>query len=119
MVDGFKLVVPRVRPQAASLNALTSVLDTFGNSLLRPEFHSRAALMSFPSGHAATAAGLAATLCWLAPKGRPVFATMAVLACLQRLVGGSHYLSDLCFGAALGLLAAWLCLPKSPPISQV
>lgn len=113
IVDGFKLLVPRVRPQAALLSGPISALDTFGRELLRPELHSRAALMSFPSGHAAVAAGLAATLSWMVPKGRPVFASFAVLACLQRLVSGSHYLSDVCFGAALGLLGAWLCLPRS------
>ena len=111
VVDVFKLLIPRVRPKAALLDSQISWIDTFGHELLRADIHSRASLMSFPSGHSAVAAGLAATLSWYYPRGSRVFSTFAVLACTQRLVSGSHYLSDVCFGAALGLLGAWICLP--------
>jgi len=115
LVDGLKLAIPRVRPRYAELAGDVGAFDTFGRQLLALADHSRAALMSFPSGHSAIAAGLAAVLCWLHPAGRPVFITLAVLACLQRLLSGSHYLSDVCIGASLGLLAAWLTLHRGWP----
>lgn len=110
LVNGLKLVVPRVRPRFADLAPHVGAVDTFGRQLLEVGDHSRAALMSFPSGHSAVAAGLAAALCWFHPPGRVVFLSLAALACLQRLLSGNHYLSDVCIGAGLGCLGAWLAL---------
>jgi undecaprenyl-diphosphatase len=110
LVDGLKLVVPRVRPRFADLAPHLGAIDTFGRQLLELGEDSRAALMSFPSGHSAIAAGLAAALCWFHPPGRAVFLCLAGLACLQRLLSGAHYLSDVCIGASIGLLGAWLAL---------
>jgi undecaprenyl-diphosphatase len=110
LVDGLKLVVPRVRPRFADLTPHVGAIDTFGRQLLEVGDHARAAMMSFPSGHSAIATGLAAALCWFHPQGRLVFLSLAALACLQRLLSGSHYLSDVCIGASLGLLGAWLAL---------
>lgn len=63
---------------------------------------------SFPSGHAATAAGLAVALSWVYPQGRVVFTVLAVLACLQRVVAHAHFPSDVLAGAAVGiLLSRW------------
>ena len=112
IVDIFKLLIPRVRPHSAMLESSSQAMDTFGRQLLEAGSHSRSALMSFPSGHAAVAFGLAASLSWYFPAGRPAFIALAILASLQRLFSGAHYLSDLCIGAGLGLVGAWLCMPK-------
>ena len=112
IVDIFKLLIPRVRPHSAMLESSSQAMDTFGRQLLEAGSHSRSALMSFPSGHAAVAFGLAASLSWYFPAGRPAFIALAILASLQRLFSGAHYLSDICIGAGLGLVGAWLCMPK-------
>lgn len=112
IVDLFKLIVPRVRPSKAILESANSFFDTFGRQLLDSGSHGHSALMSFPSGHAAVAAGLAASLWWYLPAGRPAFVALAILASLQRVATNNHYVSDICIGAALGLVGAWLCMPK-------
>lgn len=113
VVDLVKACVERVRPNAADLAGLGSALDTFGApgwSLDRA-----ARLMSFPSGHAAAAAGLAAALGWKYPRGRPAFAALAVLSAAQRVATSAHYPSDVCFGAAIGLAAAAALVGGRPP----
>ncbi|MCA1905379.1 MAG: phosphatase PAP2 family protein [Desulfarculus sp.] len=64
-------------------------------------------LHSFPSGHAATSFALAALLCAFHPRLVWVIYPAAILICLGRVVGGSHYLSDTLGGALLGLLVGW------------
>jgi membrane-associated phospholipid phosphatase len=71
--------------------------------------------MSFPSGHAAVAAGLATALAWKYPHGLPVFACLAAAAAAQRLFSSAHYPSDVLFGAACGVAAAAVCLGVSRP----
>ncbi len=66
-------------------------------------------IQSFPSGHAATAAGLAVALSYYYPRGRWLFAIFAALASLQRLQESAHFLSDTLAGAAIGCLIAGLC----------
>jgi hypothetical protein len=68
----------------------------------------------FPSGHAATAAGLAAALSWRYPQATWFFAAIAALAAMQRVVSLAHYPSDVCCGAALGLVMAAVCLSCGP-----
>jgi membrane-associated phospholipid phosphatase len=97
------------------------VLDTFGTAAAADPamaaadwaWRKPAALMSFPSGHAAVAAGFAAALGWKYPAGRWVFFLFAVLAAVQRLSSSSHYPSDVAVGAGLALVAAslWLSEP--------
>ncbi|MCP9810290.1 phosphatase PAP2 family protein [Cyanobium sp. HWJ4-Hawea] len=111
-VDLFKLIIPRVRPGKAILENANGFFDTFGRQLLDAGIHGRSAVMSFPSGHAAVAAGLAASLWWYLPAGRPAFVALAILASLQRVATNNHYVSDIFIGAALGLVGAWLCMPK-------
>lgn len=65
---------------------------------------------SMPSGHTATAVGLAMGLTTLYPRGRWVFYSIAVLAGLQRIVTSAHYLSDVLMGAAIGIFGATMCL---------
>ena len=106
VVDLIKLLVDRVRPRAADLVAEASVFSTFGTSLLQAAHTSHSDVNSFPSGHAAVAAGFAAALGWKYPRGRPLFFAFAVCAALQRVATSAHYPSDICFGAAIGLVGA-------------
>ena len=59
---------------------------------------------SFPSGHSATAWGLALGLSLVFPRGAVLFALFALLACLQRVFSGAHYPSDVLAGAAIAFL---------------
>jgi membrane-associated phospholipid phosphatase len=112
IVDLIKLLIPRIRPRAADLASDTSLLDTFAFWMHDKSNFSHTDLMSFPSGHAAVAAGLAASLSWFFPNGKPVFVCLAILASLQRVASDAHYISDIFIGAALGLIGAWLCAPR-------
>jgi membrane-associated phospholipid phosphatase len=113
VVDGIKASLERVRPRAADLAGLVSPFATFGDGALAVERPHLADLMSFPSGHSAVAAGLAAALSWRYPHGTPLFAALAATAALQRVVTSAHYPSDVAFGAAVGLAAAAVCLGPS------
>jgi membrane-associated phospholipid phosphatase len=63
---------------------------------------------SFPSGHAANAAGGAYALARLAPEGRAIFWTLALLVSISRIYLGVHYPADVLGGWLLGLVVAWL-----------
>lgn len=127
LVDALKLAVDRVRPRAAEFAAISSVFDTFGTAAwLAPvgadvsmKLGKAADLMSFPSGHAAVAAGLATALAWKYPHGLPVFVFLAITSAAQRVVCSAHYPSDVAFGAACGVAAAAVCLGVSRPAGGV
>lgn len=110
LADGLKLMVGRLRPSAAT--DITSIWDSFVGFL--PTLNSELAGMkhyafqSFPSAHAATAAGLAAGLAIFYPRGRWLFALFALLAMTQRVNAQAHWCSDVLAGAALGLLVTAL-----------
>lgn len=104
--DLLKMLLARTRPYL--VNPDSTVWSTFGAWLPSPLASSE--LQSFPSGHTATAAGLAAALVWLYPNGRLLFPLLAVLVGCQRIVCGAHYLSDVLTGAAVGSLVALLIL---------
>lgn len=110
VVDVIKISVERVRPRAADLAAADSSLATFGAAILAGDKPHSADLMSFPSGHSAVAAGLATALASRYPHGTPLFAALAAATAVQRVVSSAHYPSDVCFGAAIGVLAAAICL---------
>jgi membrane-associated phospholipid phosphatase len=113
LVDGIKASVERVRPRAADLASLASPFATFGDAALAVAKPHLADLMSFPSGHSAVAAGLAAALSWRYPHGTLLFAGLAAATALQRVVTSAHYPSDVAFGAAVGVAAAAACLGAS------
>lgn len=135
VADSLKLVIARTRPAAMSAESWAA-RDTFGPWLpgLRRGQQRNAAgqsvgyghgQQSFPSAHAATAAGLAMVLARLYQRGRLMFALFATLACLQRLAAGAHFLSDVLVGAAIGTMTAGLFLswgigwlPAPPPASN-
>ncbi len=64
-------------------------------------------LHSFPSGHTATSFALAAVLANRFPRQAWIFYGVAGLVGVGRVVGGSHYPSDVLAGAILGLLVGW------------
>jgi membrane-associated phospholipid phosphatase len=104
----------RVRPRAADLTAAASAFATFGDSLAAT-ITSHSDANSFPSGHAATAAGFAAALSWKYPRGRWLFVALAMAAAAQRVASSAHYPSDVLFGAAVGLVCAAIVLGASTP----
>lgn len=65
---------------------------------------------SFPSGHAATACGLAIGLSLVFPRGAWLFAVFAILSCVQRVVSGAHFPSDVFAGASIAFLVAAIAL---------
>lgn len=65
-------------------------------------------LHSFPSGHTTTSFALAAVLASRFPRQAWIFYTVAGLVGLGRVVGGSHYPSDVLAGALLGLGVGWI-----------
>ena len=106
--DVVKLLIARQRPHGVDFHG--TVWDTFGQCF--PFLSAGSGGQSFPSAHTATAIGLAAALIWLYPRGRWLFATLAVLVACQRLDTGAHYLSDTFCGAAVGCLVAVACLER-------
>ena len=104
----------RVRPRAADLTAAASALATFGDSLAAT-ITSHSDANSFPSGHAATAAGFAAALSWRYPRGAWLFLALAIAAAAQRVASLAHYPSDVLFGAAVGLMSAAVFLGSTTP----
>lgn len=120
VVDVIKVLVDRVRPRAADLTAMSSAFDTFG--AVATAGHRGSNSMSFPSGHSAVAAGLAAALAARYPRATPYFVGIATCTACQRVFSSAHYPSDIAFGAAIGLLGAAACLrsersamAESPP----
>lgn len=63
--------------------------------------------MTFPSGHATAAFALAAVLCYLSPRGRVVFVTVAAGCAVSRVIMQSHFWGDVIPGAALGWTTGW------------
>lgn len=108
-VAAIKLFFLRRRPsQLSSENTGTGIAvqwPSFGSpssehGLIHDAMH------SFPSGHAVTAFAVATTLTVIYPRGRWLFFGVASLAGIQRLLAGSHYASDVIFGALIGWLMA-------------
>lgn len=65
-------------------------------------------LHSFPSGHTTTSFALAAVLASRFPRQAWIFYLIAGLVGVGRVVGGSHYPSDVLAGAILGLVVGWV-----------
>jgi membrane-associated phospholipid phosphatase len=115
LANVLKMVVARTRPGSFGFQS-SDFADTFGQWL--PLLSTGSPLQSFPSAHTASATALAVTLSWLYPRGRWLFAFLAVLVGMQRIQGAAHFLSDVAFGAAAGWLAALLVL-RVPPFSTL
>ncbi len=108
--DAIKLLVGRTRPHAFDLSS--GVTHTFIGWLpiLNMDNWRDSRIQSFPSGHTAAAVGLAIALSWLYPRGRWLFACFALLAALQRIDCGAHFVSDTCGGAAVACVVAGICI---------
>lgn len=101
-----KVLVIRSRPRASNLIDGTA-WDTFGGWLQRSTSSSH---QSFPSGHTATVVGLAVILAAWYPRGRWLFATIAVLVGTHRIQHLAHFPSDVLVGAAAGWFVAACCI---------
>jgi membrane-associated phospholipid phosphatase len=106
MADVVKLCISRGRPHSVDLSTATFSSTFHG---LFPVLSAGSSGQSFPSGHAATAAGLAVGLSMLYPRGRWLFVLFAVGVALARVVVHAHFPTDAVAGAALGGAWAWTC----------
>jgi membrane-associated phospholipid phosphatase len=111
-----KRLVARQRPSSADLEGSvewpTIRTDQFENAF-------DYAIQSFPSGHTATAFGLAIGLSFAYPRGRWLFLVFAILAGLQRVVSGAHFPSDVLAGAAIACLVTPLLVrAKKKPVAN-
>ena len=111
LADVVKMMVHRTRPKQFDYAA--NIWESFGGWFAWQDdfgelFHRN--IQSFPSGHSTIAAGLAVGLAFCYPRGRWLFAVLAILACSQRIVAAAHFVSDVFAGAALGCLFAAICI---------
>ncbi len=109
--NGLKAIFTRIRPHSGSTVA--------GSESWLPMFHGsfwESSLRSFPSGHAATAVALAIGLSIVYPRGKFLFASFAILACLQRIFSKAHYPSDVVAGAAIAVVCCAFCMRWRPRI---
>lgn len=105
VADVIKLSVWRIRPR--SFAEMSFGESTFAGSIFSPSridwsIVSDSAYHSLPSAHTACAVALAIELGRLYPSGRRWFLVLAALCGMNRIDGGAHYASDVCWGAALG-----------------
>ncbi|MHB8970589.1 MAG: phosphatase PAP2 family protein [Pirellulaceae bacterium] len=109
-----KHIFPRMRPNVfdASGDVLSTFLPWGAEAHAQAAELGRRAIQSFPSGHTATAVGLAFGLAWLYPRGRWLFAVFAVLAAAQRIGSSAHFVSDTLAAAAMASVVAGLCLSQ-------
>ena len=110
----LKLSVARYRPKAfaETFGLDHSIFASFDS--LFPFGSGGHALQGFPSAHTAGAVALACCLSWVYPRGRWWFCILAALVALQRITSGAHFVSDTCFGAALGLFLSLFILKLGP-----
>lgn len=121
----LKACFPRVRPHSSELIrvAVPGEFD-FSAGVAAPRLADGRELVpvrladsrqrSFPSGHSATAWGLALGLSLVFPRGLILFACFASLASLQRIVSGAHYPTDVLAGAAIAFVVTAIFLRLSP-----
>ena len=98
------LFVPRYRPHSLDQAEIeiASSWQTWGAPWTGSWFDEQ--LRSFPSGHSATAVALAIGLTQVYPRGKWIFASLATVACLQRLVSSAHFLSDIMGGVMISMV---------------
>ena len=102
----IKMLVQRTRPRASDLIDGT-VWETFVGWVQRNISSNN---QSFPSGHTASAVGLAVLLAAWYPRGRWLFATVAALVGMHRIQHLAHFPSDVFAGAAAGWIVAAYCI---------
>lgn len=107
LVDVAKLCISRSRPHSIDDLASATFLSTFNG--LFPLFSAGSTGQSFPSGHTATAAGMAVALAFMYPRGRWLFAPMALGVAASRVIVHAHFPTDVAAGLILGVIWAWAC----------
>ncbi len=102
--DVLKLCVARARPYHFFSFTSEDIAGGVWNSFrgLFPLFAGGSKLQSFPSAHSAFVAGFCVAMWAVYPKGKWLFVAVATLVAVQRVEGGSHFLSDTLWGAAVG-----------------
>ena len=70
---------------------------------------------SFPSGHTSTSVAVACVLAYFYPGAAPLFMMWAAFVAASRLLGGSHFPTDVLGGVLLGLGTAWVLLRNAGP----
>ena len=105
VANTLKLFVARSRPRAFELPN-GNVWQTFIAWL---PGKSTTSIQSIPSAHTATAVGFAIVLATWYPRGRWLFATLAVLVGMHRLQSSAHFPSDVFAGAAIGWFIGSCC----------
>ena len=98
LVDLVKWIAGRYRP------VMLFDLDLYGFTFFRTGYE----WTSFASGHAVTAFSLAFSLSILFPKGRFFFFPAAVAIAASRVFLTSHFVSDVIFGAYIGIAGVYL-----------
>jgi undecaprenyl-diphosphatase len=98
VTDGLKTVFGRCRPKMLYHEGLYG-LNPF-QFLTTYEFN------SFPSGHATTVGALAAALWIISPKYGMAGSVLALLVMASRIIVGAHFVSDVVFGAYVGVMTA-------------
>ncbi|MEE3370335.1 MAG: phosphatase PAP2 family protein [Planctomycetota bacterium] len=113
----FKISIGRTRPNEIKLE--TDVAGTFVGWL--PAWTERdwshlfdRSIQSFPSGHTATAVGLAIGLTYLYPRGRWLFTLLAIAAGLQRLQANAHFPSDVLAAAGIACVVGAILWKNEP-----
>ena len=113
----LKATVVRVRPHAEGLQVVGvgDAQSTANDAVERSFWDSRQ--RSFPSGHSATAWGLAIGLSLIFWRGWWIFSLLATLACVQRIESGAHFPSDVLAGMAIAFLLA-ACVVQLPGVRR-
>jgi membrane-associated phospholipid phosphatase len=111
LADCLKELVGRTRPHSLDL-ANATFSSTFHGWL--PHFTTKAAQLSFPSGHATTAAGLAVGLAMVYPRWRWLFGLCVAAVMTQRVVVHAHFPTDVMVGATLGAVWSRQCFRGAP-----
>ncbi|MFK7767151.1 MAG: phosphatase PAP2 family protein [Mariniblastus sp.] len=106
-----KILVGRKRPIAffdeeKIAHFPVNMSETWLGFFPRDQFNLVYHLQSFPSGHTATAWGLAIGMACVFPKGRWLFFVIAMLASVQRVTSFAHWPSDVFAGAAIAFMMA-------------
>jgi membrane-associated phospholipid phosphatase len=117
LANGLKAAVVRVRPHSEGLEVMGQEVSGQNPTAVQRSFWDERQ-RSFPSGHTATAWGLAIGLGLVYSRGWIMFVLLASLASLQRMTSGAHYPSDVLAGMAIAFLCV-VCMLSIPSIRRL
>jgi membrane-associated phospholipid phosphatase len=78
-------------------------------------FHVSSRMVSFPSGHSATALGVWLAFSMLFPKYRVIFIPIGIMIALTRVITTAHYPSDVIAGSYIGIVVTLIYYQKMFP----